>query len=166
MEIRTSLTSAELREVARMSRSWRFWVHFFATNWYATALAVTLIGVVTNGAIHHQFMPWKDFLIVLAAVAALYGYSWFRYNRKLSRIAARSAALNRTRTLEADGIHTLTEGGVTSFMPWRAFDRCMEGKLIFLLKGNDAIMAVPCDDTNRDTLRTYLRGNIMAHLLE
>jgi|HubBroStandDraft_4_1064222.scaffolds.fasta_scaffold692736_1 hypothetical protein len=166
MEIRSSLTAGELREVARLSRSRFFWLRFAATNWYATLLAVALIVVVTNGAIHHQQIDWRETLIVLAVVAALYAVSWFRYTRKFSRLASRSAARNRTCTLEADGIHTQSESGAMSFTPWRAFDLCFEGKLIFLLKGKNAIMAVPFDQINRDSLGTYLRSNIVAQMLK
>jgi hypothetical protein len=164
MEIRASFTTAELREVGRLSRSRFFWLRFLAVNWYATLLAVALISVLVNSQIHHQPMLWKQFLIVLAVVAALYAYAWFRYTRKFSRLAARSAARNKTCMLDGDGIHTQAESGATSFVPWESFDRCMEGKLIFLLKGNDAVMAIPFDETNRDSLRGYIRSNIAGDL--
>ncbi len=166
MEIRASFTTAELREVARLSRSRSFWLRFIAVNLYATLLAVGLIVVASNAAIHHQPILWKQFLIVLAVVVALYAFSWFRYTRKLSRLAARSASRNRTATLESDGIHTQAESGATAFVPWKGFNRCQEGKLIFLLKGKNATMAIPCDDMNRDMLRNYLRSNVATNLLE
>jgi hypothetical protein len=166
MEIRSSLTAMELREVARLSRSRYFWLRFLAVNWYATLLAGALIVVTTQTAIHHQPLKWRDFLIVLAVVAALYAYSWFRYTRNFSRLAARSASRNRTITLESDGIHSQAESGATSFVPWESYDRCLEGKLIFLLKGNDAVMAIPFDEMTRDSLRTYLRSNIVAHMMD
>jgi hypothetical protein len=166
MEFRTALTARELREVANMTRSWRFWARFLAVNWYATLLAGALIAVVVNALIHRQPMLWKQFLILLAVDAALYAYSWFRYTRKFTKLAARAAARNRTGTLDAEGVHSQSESGATTFVPWRAFDLCFEGKLIFLLKGNEATVAIPCDEMNRDTLGTYLRSNIVTHLTE
>lgn len=125
-----------------------------------------VICVVVNAEIHHQPVEWRGILIVLAIVAALYAYSWFRYTHKLSRLAARSASRNRTITLESDGIHSQAESGATSFVPWESYDRCIEGKLIFLLKGNDAVMAIPFDEMTRDSQRTYLRSNIVAHMMD
>ena len=166
MEIRASFTTAELREVARLSRSRFFWLRFLAANWYATLLTAGLIVFVTGAIARHQQMEWRRLLIGLAVIAGLYAYAWFRYTYKFSRLAARSASRNRTATLDSEGIRTLAESGATSFVPWKSFDRCIEGKLIFLLKGNNATMAIPCDDANREMLRGYLRSNIAASMLE
>jgi hypothetical protein len=164
MEIRASFTTAELQEVARLSRSRLFWLRFLAVNWYATTLCVVVICVVVNAEIHHQQVQWRGILIVLAMIAAIYSFAWFRYTRKFSRLAARSAVRNKTCTLDGDGIHIVAESGATSFAPWESFDRCLEGKLIFLLKGNDAVMAIPFDDSNRDSLRGYIRSNIASDM--
>lgn len=161
MEIRSTVTPEELREAVRLARPRYFWLRFAAANWYATLLLVVVIVANVNAVIHHQPAKWNNTLLFLVLVAALYGFSWYRWNSKVSKAATSSNVRSSLLSLDSDGIRTKLDSGASSFVPWASYSKWAEGRSVFLLSGRDGTMVIPADDGSRDSIRELLQSKIV-----
>lgn len=159
MQIRATLSLSELKEAARISRPSRFWLRFFAANWYSTAICLLVVGVAVNALVNHQNMRWGPMAGIFAFGAFFIWLSWFRWGAALNKAASGMSAKSGAVSLDADGIRVTFANGGSSFVPWSSFSAWKEGKSIFLLRGeNTAIL--PIDDGNRDSIRSLLMSRI------
>jgi hypothetical protein len=159
MQLRSTLTSADVHEAARLARPRLFWLRFFAYSWYATALCALAVIAAVRALLDHRPINWDTTGGLLAFAALLYGIRWTRWRSRLSKVAAvRSRAASIS--LDPDGIRTRQESGATTFVPWAGFSKWTEGKNVFLLRGKDGTTILPVDEGNRDSVRALLQGNI------
>src|SRR5579875_2438705 len=137
MQVRATVSPSEIQEAARLLRPRRFWLRFFAANWYATALCVVAVGGGINRLIHHEKVNWDVMAIVLAIGVGFISFSWYRWNSALAKIAESASARSGTLSLDADGVRTQLASGTSTFLPWSTYNKWTEGKSVFLLTGND-----------------------------
>lgn len=159
MQIRATLSPSELKEAARISRPSRFWLRFFAANWYSTVICLLVVGIAINALLNHQDVRWGPMAGVFAFGAFFIWLSWFRWNAALDKAASAISAKSATVSLNADGIRATSANGGSSFVPWSSFSAWKEGKNIFLLSGENAAV-LPIDDGNRDSIRSLLMSRI------
>ncbi|GGA57397.1 hypothetical protein GCM10011507_05930 [Edaphobacter acidisoli] len=160
MQVRATVSASEMQEAARLSRPRRFWLRFFAANWYATALCVIALGAGINALIHHEQVKWDVMGMLLAIGGGFIGFSWYRWNAALAKAAQNASARSGTLSLDADGVRTQLASGTSTFLPWSTYSKWTEGTSVFLLTGNDGATVVPIDDGNRDAIRSLLTSNI------
>jgi hypothetical protein len=159
LQIRATLLPSELREAALISRPGRFWLRFFAANWYATVICLLVAGIAINGLINHEKLHWGPLAGVFAFGAFFIWLPWFRWNSALEKAANAASAKSGTVSLETDGVRSTFANGGSSFVPWFSFSTWKEGKNIFLLSGeNTAIL--PIDAGTRDSIRALLMSHI------
>jgi arginine exporter protein ArgO len=100
VQIRATLSPSELKEAARISRPSRFWLRFFAANWYSTAICLLVVGIAINALLNHQDVRWEPMAGVFAFGAFFIWLSWFRWNAALDKaagaISAKSAKVSWT----------------------------------------------------------------------
>lgn len=159
MQIRATLTPAEMKEAARISRPNRFWFRFFAANWYSTVLCLLVLGVAINSLLNHENVRWGPMAGVFAFGAFFIWLSWFRWNARLEKAAAALSAKSGTVSLGSDGIRSTFANGGSSFVPWSSFSSWKEGRSIFVLNGESAAI-LPSDDGNRDSIRSLIKANV------
>jgi hypothetical protein len=159
VQIRATLSPSELKEAARISRPRRFWLRFFAANWYSTAICLLVVGIAINALLNHQDVRWGPMAGVFAFGAFFICLSWFRWNAALEKAANAISAKSATVSLDADGIRATFANGGSSFVPWSSFSAWKEGKNIFLLSGENSAV-LPIDDGNRDSIRSLLMSRI------
>jgi hypothetical protein len=160
MQIRSTITPDELQEAVRISRPKRFWLRFFAANWYSSAICLLIIGVAIHALVYNEHPKWGSMAVGFAIFASFIGFSWYRWNAKLSKIAEAASARSGTFSLDADGVRTILASGSSTFVPWSSYDKWTEGKNVFLLTGKDGSAIIPIDDGNRETLRGLLVSKI------
>jgi hypothetical protein len=159
VQIRATLSPTELKEAALISRPSRFWLRFFAANWYMSVLALLIIGVAINAIVNHQDARWGPMAGMFAIAVFFIWFSWFRWNARLVKIASAASAKSGTVSLDPDGIRSTFANGASNFVPWSSFSAWKEGKSIFLLSG-DSSAVLPIDGGNRDTIRSILMSRI------
>lgn len=159
MQIRATLTPSELKEAALISRPSRFWLRFFAANWYMSALAVLIIGIAINALVNHQDAHWGRMAGMFAIPVFFIWFSWFRWNARLAKIANAASAKSGTVSLDTDGIRSTFATGASNFVPWSSFSAWKEGRSVFLLTGESSAI-LPVDDGTRDSIRSLLASKI------
>jgi hypothetical protein len=105
-----------MKEAVRISRPSRFWLRFFAANWYSTALCLLVVGVAINALLNHENVRWGPMAGVFAFGAFFIWLSWFRWNARLEKAAAVALSTKSgTVSLDSDafGQHLLTAGRVS-----------------------------------------------------
>lgn len=160
MQLQTTLTSAHIREAARLARPRYFWLRFFAYSWYSTTLCVIVLYQDANALLQHKPIRWDATAGLLGLAAVLYGIRYSRWRARLSRVAAvrsRTASIS----LDTDGVRTRQESGAVTFVPWTGFTKWTEGRNVFLLKSKDGATILPVDETNRDSVRSLLQACVI-----
>ena len=160
MQIRTASAPGEIQEAIRLSRPKNFWFKFFAANWYASFICVAVIVVDVNKMAHGQAPRWDLTALLLAVCGALMGYSWFRWNTKVSNSLRASTARIESLSLDGDGVRVTLRSGTTTFIPWSSYTKWVEGKAVFVVTGKDGAAILPIDDGNREVLRGLLSSHI------
>jgi hypothetical protein len=159
VQVRATLSPSELKEAARISRPSRFWLRFFAANWYSTVICLMVVGIDINALVNHRVVRWGPMAGVFAFGAFFIWLSWFRWNATLEKAAGALSAKSGTVSLDTDGIRSTFANGGSSFVPWSSFSAWKEGKNIFLLSGENAAI-LPVDDGTRDSIRSLLMSYI------
>jgi hypothetical protein len=160
MQVRATLSPSELKEAALIVRPTKFWLRFFAANWYCTAICLLIIGIAINGVVTHQQLHWRNMAIVFCIAAGFIWFSWNRWNAKLAKIAETAGTRSGTLVLDSDGIRTTSQSGASNFVPWSSYEKWKEGKGVFLLTGSDGAAIIPIDDGHRDSIRMLLTSKI------
>lgn len=160
MQVRAAASPQEVREAARLLRPRSFWFKFFLANWYATLLCLVALGADANGLLHHRHLPWGPAVGLLAVGAALLGFSWYRWNARLSKAAAAAIERSGTLSLQSSGVQTTLATGASTFVPWSSFTKWREGNSVFVLSGKDGTAIVPIDNGNRESIRSLLKDKI------
>jgi hypothetical protein len=75
MEIRSTATSAEVREAVTLLRSRYFWLKFIVANWYACTIAVIIIAVNVNLLVSGKSIQLGPSAGLLAFAVALLVFS-------------------------------------------------------------------------------------------
>jgi len=95
-------------------------------------LTITFIFLV---AMASQIMSGKGDLKLIAIFAGLLalalGAMWINLTRSLARTAKALSASGGQMNIETQGITTTMPNGTRTFVPWSAFGRWREGKLVF-----------------------------------
>ena len=160
MQIRTPATPGESREAAALIKPKNFWLKFFLGNWYASAIAVLIIGADVNLLLHGKTPKWGPSLGLLAVCAFLFLFSWYRWRSKVSSLLEKATARVESLSLETDGVRVKLKSGTATFVPWSSYSKWSEGKSVFLLAGNDGSVIIPADDSNRNEIRGMLSSQI------
>lgn len=161
MQLQSTLSSAQIQEAARLARPRYFWLRFFAYSWYATLLCVVAIVTDANSLIHNQPIRWNGTLTLLGIAAVLYGVRYTRWRNRLEKAADRYSGTT-TVSLDSDGVRTRKDSGSTTFVPWSSCTKWSEGRNVFVLTSKDGTTMLPVNDSNRDSVRALLRGNIVS----
>jgi hypothetical protein len=97
-------------------------------------LMITFVFLV---AMISQIMTGKGDLKLIAIFAGLValtmGGMWISLTRSLATTAKALSASGGQMSIEAQGITTILPNGTRTFVPWSAFRRWREGKLVFTL---------------------------------
>ena len=160
MQIRTASTSGEIQEAISLSRPKNFWFKFAIANWYATFICVAVIAVDVNQMAHGRAPRWDLTALLVAVCGALVGYSWYRWNARVSNSLRVSTARIESLSLDGDGIRVTLRTGTSTFIPWSSYTKWMEGKTVFLVTGKDGAAILAIEDGNRETIRGLLSSNI------
>lgn len=160
MQIRTDVTPTEVKEAIMLSRPRRFWLRFFAANWYMSLLSLGVIGVDLNTLLHHGTPEWGPTGILLAIAGGFIYFSWFRWNSKVSSSLRTANRRIESLSLDRDGVKIKLRSGASTFVPWSSYSRWIEGKDIFLLVGEDGVTIVPTDEGSRASVRGLLASQI------
>jgi hypothetical protein len=160
MQIRTASTAGEIQEAISLSRPKNFLFKFIAANWYATLIGVLVVAADVNQMAHGRTPRWDLTALLLAVCGALMGYSWFRWNAKVSNALRASTARIESLSLDGDGVRVLLRTGTSTFIPWSSYTKWVEGKVVFVLTGKDGGAILAIDDGNRDTVRGLLSSHI------
>jgi hypothetical protein len=117
-----------MKEAVRISRPSRFWLRFFAANWYSTALCLLVVGVAINALLNHENVRWGPMAGVFAFGAFFIWLSWFRWNARLEKAAVALSTKSGTVSLDSDafGQHLLTAGRVSFLVILRRLQRGKE----------------------------------------
>jgi hypothetical protein len=118
MQVRATLSPSELKEAALIVRPTRFWLRFFAANWYFTVICLLVLGIAINGVVTHQTLQWRNMAIVFCIAGGFIWFSWNRWNAKLTKIAETASARSGMQVLDNDGIRTTSQSGASNFVPW------------------------------------------------
>jgi hypothetical protein len=160
MQVRPTVTPAEVREAINLSRSKYFWLKFITANWYATLICAAVIGVDVNLILQGQTPKWGGSAGMLAVGAALMFYSWFRSHSKVSKSLQEASARIENLALDPDGLRIKLNSGTFTFIPWSSYNEWTEGKSIFLLTGKDGAAIIPVDESNRTAIRRLLSNQV------
>lgn len=160
MQVRATLSPSELKEAALLVRPTRFWLRFFAANWYSTMICLLGLGTAINAVVTHQQLHWVKMAIVFCIGAGFIWSSWNRWNAKLAKISETATARSGMLVLDNDGIRTTSQSGASNFVPWSSYEQWKEGKGVFLLTGSDGAAIIPIDDGYRDSIRALLVSKI------
>lgn len=160
MQIRTAVSPAEIGEAITLSRSKKFWLKFFAANWYGTLICLVVIGADVNLLANHQAQKLGPSLLLFVIMAGLMVFSYYRWQSKVSKALQSSHVRIESQSLDSDGIRIKLKTGTETFVPWSSYNKWTEGKNIFLLTGTDGTTIIPTDDGNRDALRGMLSSRI------
>ena len=160
MRIRTDITPTEVQEAVLLSRPPRFWLKFFAANWYMSLLSLLVIGVDVNVLLHHG-TPQRGPTGILLAIAGIFIYfSWSRWKSKVSNSLKTANQKIETLSLDPDGVRIKLNSGASTFVPWSSYSKWTEGESIFLLVGKDGLTILPTDEGNRASVRGLLASQI------
>jgi hypothetical protein len=160
MHVRSAATPQEIQEAIRLIRPTHFWLKFMAANWYASLICILVIGVDVNAVMNHRLVKLGPSALMLAIGAALIGYSWYRWNAKLSKSFQAANTRIDDLSLDADGIRIKVNTGTSTFVPWSSYEKWTEGKSVFLLSGKDGTTILPIDEGSRDAIRGLLMSNV------
>ena len=161
MQVRSTITPEEMQEAIRLARPKNFWLRFIVANWYTTALFTLVILATASASLHHRPVKWNGVGLFFLIIAALYGYSWYRWKARIARVAS-SRSRYESISVDSDGVRTTSGSGASAFIPWRSYSKWSEGRNVFLLMSKDVTTILPADDGNRDSIRAVLRSNISS----
>jgi hypothetical protein len=160
MQLRATLSSSELKEAALIARPTRFWLRFFAANWYSTGICLAILCMAIHGVVTHQQLEWRNMVLAFCAFAAIIWFRWNRWNARVAKIADTESARSGVLILDNDGIRTTLQTGTSNFVPWSSYKQWKEGKRVFLLTGKEGDAIIPIDDGFRDSIRILLTSKI------
>jgi hypothetical protein len=143
MQVRAQLTPEELKDAARLIRPKMFWLRMALANWYALTILIAVVGAIIYHAMNSLPYNWAGALGVAGIALLFLGFSWWRYNSRIGKITDRWNKNCGNSSLDTDGIRTDAANGATTFVPWSAYSTWKEGKLVFLVKGDNAEQVIP-----------------------
>jgi hypothetical protein len=160
MQVRPMLAPSEYKEAAVLIRSKYFWLKFIGANWYATTICIIVVVAFVNSVIQGKYQAMGRATLLLLFGAALIGYSWYRYTSSVAKAFEAQNSARESLSLESDGVHITAKGGATVFLPWSGYSSWKEGKSVFLVKGDNGSLILPCDDISRKDIQTLLNEKV------
>lgn len=161
MQLKTELSPAELREASRLLRPKNFWWKFLLASWYAIALVIVgIVVLVDDVLIDHEPPKWGAIGVCFGVAAFRFAISWTRWNARQTKNQGSLNFGTGTRALESGGVQTTLTNGASSFVPWAAYKKWVEGDTVFVLTGSAGPVVLPVDAGNRDALRGLLQSRI------
>jgi HAMP domain-containing protein len=163
VQIRTQITSADLREALRLNRKKTYWLNVFLGNWYATLLLIAITWAEIARLVDRKPIRAASLGLLLIPIFFL----WFSRNRAQSRLRTAAAQLSDTQSsvsIDEKGITAASPTGAIGFVPWRDYSGWKEGKDVFTLTTDKSFRVLPKRGLNEgdlEQLRSMFRTQIM-----
>lgn len=164
MQLRSSLSPAELGEGFRLNRTKSFWFRMALANWYALALTCAVLWAAASSLIHPTAQGnWGTIGILLGVAGLLLAFSWYRVQRQIAQTARKLGSADGVLALQEDGVRESAPGGALSFIPWSEYTSWKEGPSVFTLTSSKGFRCLPksgLSDAEVAQLRNYLQSKI------